>query len=97
LGTDSLASNDRLNFLNELKVADEMLPDVSRSEILNMATLGGAEVLDLPVGAISPGRPADLIGLRVLKKPEHWHAVLFDPKRESVDFSMVDGKIVTEG
>jgi cytosine/adenosine deaminase-related metal-dependent hydrolase len=95
LGTDSLASNDRLNFLNELRMAEEMLPDVSRSEILNMATLGGAEVLDLPVGAISPGRPADLIGLRVLKKTEHWHDVLFDPGQESVDFSMVDGKIAT--
>jgi cytosine/adenosine deaminase-related metal-dependent hydrolase len=97
LGTDSLASNDQLNFLKEIKMADEMLPDVSRPEILNMATLGGAEVLGLPVGAISPGRPADLIGLRVLKKNEHWHDVLFDPGRESVDFSMVAGEVVTEG
>lgn len=95
LGTDSLASNDRLNFFNELRMADEMLPDVSRAEILNMATLGGAEILDLPVGAIVPGRPADLIGLRVSKKNEHWHDVLFDHGRNSVDFAMVNGKVVT--
>jgi cytosine/adenosine deaminase-related metal-dependent hydrolase len=95
LGTDSLASNDRLNFLHELRVADEMLQNVSRSEILTMATWGGASVLNLPVGVVSSGRPADLIGFRVDEKPEQWHDVLFDPKRESVDFSMIAGKVVS--
>jgi cytosine/adenosine deaminase-related metal-dependent hydrolase len=95
LGTDSLASNDRLNFLHELRVADEILQNVSRTEILTMATLGGAEVLDLPVGMISPGSPADLIGLCVDEKPERWQDVVFDRDRESVDFSMIAGKVVS--
>lgn len=95
LGTDSLASNDSLNFLRELRVADEMLTDVSRLEILNMATQGGATVLGLPVGAISPGRPADLIGFRMPQKPNIWSDVPFDPDRKTVDFSMVRGKVVS--
>jgi len=95
LGTDSLASNDRLNFLHELRVADEMLPNVSRSEILTMATVGGASVLDLPVGVISTGRPADLIGFRVPEKPDCWHDVVFDRDRKSVDFSMIAGEIAS--
>ena len=94
LGTDSLASNESLNFLNELKTADEMLKDVSRSEILKMATLGGATVLDMPVGALSPGRPADLIGFSIDHLPSSWADVPFDPDRKFVDFSMVAGKVV---
>ena len=96
LGTDSLASNDHLNFLDEMRIADAMLEEVSRPEIIKMATLGGASVLGLPIGRLTPGRPADLIGFRVDKKPESWTDVPFDPQRESVDFSMVDGKVVRE-
>lgn len=95
LGTDSLASNDRLNFLHELHVADEILENVSRAEILTMATVGGASVLDLPVGVVSPGRPADLIGFRVREKPGCWHDVVFDRDRKSVDFSMIAGEIAS--
>ncbi len=94
LGTDSLASNDALSFFHELRVADEMLRDVSRLEILKMATLGGAEVLDLPVGVLFSERPADLIGLRVSGKPKNWADIPFERDRESVDFSMVAGKVV---
>ncbi len=94
LGTDSLASNDSLNFLRELRTADEILDDVSRPEILKMATLGGATVLDLPVGGLAPGKAADLIGFRVPEKPKSWSDVPFDPNRNTVDFSMVGGKMV---
>ena len=94
LGTDSLASNESLNFLRELKAADAMLPDVSRSEILKMATGGGAKALDLPTGTLVPGRSADLIGFRVPQKPNAWTDVPFDPDRDRVDFSMVGGKVV---
>jgi len=97
LGTDSLASNNALNFLNELKIANAMLKDVSRAKILTMATLGGAEVLDLPVGKLAPGRPADVIGFRMQEKPENWHDVPFELGRESVDFSMVAGKVALGG
>lgn len=94
LGTDSLASNESLNFLREIKIADEMLPDVSRPEILKMATDGGGQALDLPAGSITPGMSADLIGFRVRNKPTAWTDVPFDPDRDRVDFSMVAGKVV---
>lgn len=94
LGTDSLASNASLNFLREIKIADEMLPDVSRPEILKMATEGGGRVLGLPTGSIAPGMSADLIGFRVHQKPHAWTDVPFESGRERVDFSMVAGKVV---
>ena len=96
LGTDSLASNESLNFLRELRIADEMLEDVSRIEILKIATLGGAKVLGLPVGALSPGLAADLIGFRIDNSSSSWIDIPFDPYRKMVDFSMVGGKVVGE-
>jgi len=95
LGTDSLASNESLNFLHELRTAEEMLGNVSRLEILKIATLGGAKVLDLPVGALIPGKPADLIGFRIDHPSFSWTDIPFDPDRKTVDFSMVGGKVVS--
>ena len=92
LGTDSLASNDSLNFLDELRMADKLLPDVSRKEILTMATRGGAEALGLQCGTLLPGQKADLIGFRV--PPFYsgpWWDVPFEPQRREVDFYRVDG------
>lgn len=96
LGTDSLASNESLSFLREIKIADEMLPDVSRPEILKMATEGGGVALGLPTGCIAPGMSADLIGFRVQRKPNAWTDIPFETDREQVDFSMVAGKVVSE-
>jgi len=94
LGTDSLASNESLNFLGELRVAEEMLADVSRQELLYMATRGGAEVLGMDCGAIEAGRPADLIGFNVEGECVDWVDVLFDPERTEADFIMAGGKRV---
>ncbi len=93
LGTDSLASNDSLNFLDELRMADKLLPDVSRREILRMATCGGAEALGLQCGTLAFGQKADLIGFRV--SPSYsgsWWDVPFESPRREVDFYSVDGK-----
>ena len=93
LGTDSLASNESLNFLRELRLAEEMLPDVTREEILEMATAGGASALGLKTGIIAPGYPADLIAVRVHQKPEKYTDMLFDPQRRQIDVAMVEGKL----
>lgn len=93
LGTDSLASNDSLNFLDELRTAVKLLPDVSRQEILTMATSGGAETLGLQCGTLAPGQKADLIGFRV--PPSYsgpWWDVPFESHRHEVDFYIVDGE-----
>jgi cytosine/adenosine deaminase-related metal-dependent hydrolase len=92
LGTDSLASNDSLNFLEEIRMADNLLPSVSRKEILMMATRFGGEILSLPCGKIKSGQKADIIGFRVASKGEEWYDLPFEPQRKKVDFYMMDGK-----
>ncbi len=95
LGTDSLASNDSLNFLEEIRMADKLLPDVSRKEILAMATRFGGEILNLPCGKIESGQKADIIGFRIASQGEDWYDMPFDPQRKKVDFYMADGKVRT--
>ena len=93
IGTDSLASNNSLSFLDELRMADKLLPDVSRREILTMATRGGAEALGLECGTLASGKKADLIGFRVSAAYSgSWWDVPFESRRQEVDFYTVDGK-----
>ena len=94
LGTDSMASNDSLNFLEEIRMADKLLPEVSRKEILKMATRLGAEILRLPCGKIEPGQKGDFIGFKIGSDYDgDWHDIPFQPQRKKVDFYMVDGKL----
>jgi len=94
LGTDSLASNESLNFLDEIRVAEEMLVGVSRQELLRMATRGGAEAVGMNCGVIEKGRPADLVGFRVREQSDDWYSVPFESGRSEADFVMIDGKKV---
>jgi aminodeoxyfutalosine deaminase len=93
LGTDSLASNESLSFLAELRTADKLLTDVSRKEILTMATRMGGETLGLKCGTLACGQRADLIGFRV--PPSYsgsWFDFPFESDHHEVDFYGVDGK-----
>ena len=92
LGTDSLASNESLNFLDEIRAAEAMLADVSQEEILFMATRGGAETVGMDCGLIERGRPADLVGFRVQGGGVNWHSIPFEPERSEVDFVMLNGE-----
>jgi cytosine/adenosine deaminase-related metal-dependent hydrolase len=85
LGTDSLASNEDLSMLREMRLLRETHPSLSEDEILKMATLGGAAALGLETetGSVEAGKKADLIAVR----GSVWEA-------ESVAFSMVAGKIL---
>jgi cytosine/adenosine deaminase-related metal-dependent hydrolase len=68
-------------------MADKLLPDVSRKEILTMATRGGAEALELKCGTLAPGQKADLIGFRVSPcYSGSWWDVPFESYRQEVDF-----------
>jgi cytosine/adenosine deaminase-related metal-dependent hydrolase len=62
LGTDSLASNDKLCILSELKVLREYFPKLSFSQTIRWATRNGAEFLgiDKRFGSIEKGKTPGL-------------------------------------
>ena len=62
LGTDSLASNDKLSILAEMATVYRFFPEIAPETILKMATLWGAEALKQKnSGHIAPGARADLL------------------------------------
>ncbi len=64
LGTDGLASNDRLDLFAEMARLRRVVPRMSPAEVLRAATLGGV-ALGLPSGAgtLAPGAEADFLAL----------------------------------
>ena len=61
LGTDSLASAETLDVLDDAAFLHRRFPGLDPAAIVRMATLGGAEALGLAdLGAIAPGRRAAL-------------------------------------
>ena len=56
LGTDSLASNQSLSILEEMKFIQKKIPEISTNELLLWACKNGAEFLALPnLGSFTPG------------------------------------------
>jgi aminodeoxyfutalosine deaminase len=61
LGTDSLASADTLDVLDDAVLLHRQFPAIDTGVLVRMATLGGAEALGLDdLGAIVPGKRAAL-------------------------------------
>jgi len=58
LGTDSIASNPKLDLWREMVLLRKLHPDVSPEVIFSMATLGGAQAMnrDTDFGSLAPGR-----------------------------------------
>jgi 5-methylthioadenosine/S-adenosylhomocysteine deaminase len=74
LGSDSVAANDRLDLFEEMRMAvmlsrlrRDQAPPLSIWDAIEMATLGGAQVLGLEqsIGSLEPGKAADLIRIRL--------------------------------
>lgn len=63
VGTDSLASNDTLSILEELKVLVEVNPNLEFLQVLQWATINGAEALGLEdtLGSIEIGKKPGLV------------------------------------
>ncbi len=67
LGTDSLASNKRLDMFREMQLFQRAHPSVTAAMILRMATVNGARALGQQgrLGTLAPGAWADLIAVPV--------------------------------
>lgn len=63
VGTDSLASNDSLSLLDEIRYLREIAGETfAPEELLSMATLGGARALGIDgCGSLDPGKRADFL------------------------------------
>jgi len=76
IGTDSLASNNQLSILEELKTIQKAYPETRLEDLIRWATLNGAKALgeEMNLGALEPGRKpglllvrdVDLVNLRLL-------------------------------
>ena len=102
IGTDSLASNDRLSVLDELKIlsANHTLPPQT---LISMATVNGAKAIGLEsrVGQLREGFEADICGVGLPEQPaeastssgnEAVYQRLFSPTSKNV-FTMVAGVV----
>lgn len=66
LGTDSLASNDRLSIFAEMSSLANLAPGLEPAAIVAIASLGGARALGIEAdwGTLSPGRIATFLAVR---------------------------------
>ncbi len=102
LGTDSLISSPSLGILDEMKFLRRRYPEIEPTLLLRMATTNGAGALGLPVGvgSLTPGSPADLVGVST---PEDATGAIADPleavlsKDSKIVFSLAAGKVLFEG
>lgn len=107
LGTDGAASNNNLNLFTEMLCAALMqkarLGDpttMTAQTVLDMATRQGGVCLGLPdVGALEPGRRADLIALDLTEpnlQPLYAPVshVVYAASGHEVDFTMVEGEVL---
>lgn len=70
VGTDSLASNDKLSIWEELKTLYLFFPQISPEILLKMATFWGAKTLGFNnLGAIGEGYLVNFIGLELSEEP----------------------------
>lgn len=76
IGTDSLASNEQLSILSEMKLIQQFFPSIRLEDLVCWATINGARALgeDCNFGKIEPGRKpgllllenVDLVNLKLL-------------------------------
>ncbi len=67
LGTDSLTSNPEISIWREMRLLAEDHPDVDPTDILRMATLGGAEALGLAgdIGSLEQGKKDAILAVKL--------------------------------
>lgn len=109
LGVDGSASNDSSHLLAEARQAmllQRVLGNpaaLTAREALELATLGGAQVLGRDdIGALAPGMAADIVAFD-LSSPSYAGAAVHDPvaalvfcRPQNVDFALVNGRVLVQ-
>jgi 5-methylthioadenosine/S-adenosylhomocysteine deaminase len=110
LGTDGPASNNSHDMFEVLKLTallqkvSTLIPTIiTSSQVLELATLGGAKALDREkeLGSIEVGKKADLVIVN-MKKPQTFpvyrvtSSLVYTARESNVETVIVDGKIVME-
>jgi aminodeoxyfutalosine deaminase len=69
IGTDSLASNDQLNILEELKTIQNSFPHIDCETLLKWATFNGAKALKIEdrFGSFDKGRTPGVVHIRYIQ------------------------------
>jgi len=98
LGTDSLASAPSLSMWDEMRYALQIhrKDGVTAEDIFRLATIGGAKALglDKEIGALEPGKTADIIAVPLPQKNTgDLYSDLLRETKSSI-MTMVDGKVL---
>ena len=99
LGTDSPASGGDYDLRAEARACRDLhagVRELSPPELLRLVTLGAAETLGMEreVGAIAPGRRADLIAVSPPRAPGDAPEAWALDARAAVDLVVVDGEVL---
>jgi len=108
LGTDSPASNNTMDILDETRTGlllqrgvNQSVNNLGAKEFLMMSTLGGAEVLGIEnkVGSLEEGKEADIIGVEIshshqIPVRDPYSTLVYTASQEDIMFTMVKGKIL---
>lgn len=110
IGTDGVASNDKLDMLGETRLAAMLGKTVANdttamkvTDLLYAATMGGAKALgwDDRIGSIEAGKDADLIAVDLeatdcIPVSDAASQLLYSAGREDITHVWVDGKLVVK-
>ena len=110
IGSDSVASNNRMDILDEARLAVLIHRAAARQhdafgadDALHLATLGGARALglDARIGSLEVGKDADLAGFRVdtprsTPLGDPYAAVIFALPGRTADLVTVRGRVLVE-
>jgi cytosine/adenosine deaminase-related metal-dependent hydrolase len=108
LGTDSVASNNRLDLMGEAqfcallhRAASQSFREPAAERLLQMMTFGGARALRLEqqIGSLEAGKQADLIAIDlsgIHNQPLHdvAAAIIFSASANDIFFTMVAGRVL---